>query len=212
MPTNSSRQHILQSIAAASQRRLACIDTAEVGAEIIYKAIEPDAVTCFKNELEAISGQFILCENSVDLFDKLKVVLLEKGISTLFCRDSSIANNLAITNINYCNDEVEFINMEAGITECEFLVARTGSVLISSASPSGRQMNVFPPIHFVIANVSQLVDYPEDALVAIQKKYNHSLPSIISTITGPSRTADIEKTLVLGAHGPKEFIVLLSKV
>jgi len=212
MPINSSRQHILQSIAAASQRRLACIDTAEVGAEIIYKAIEPDAVTCFKNELEAISGQFILCENSVDLFDKLKVVLLEKGISTLFCRDSSIANNLAITNINYCNDEVEFINMEAGITECEFLVARTGSVLISSASPSGRQMNVFPPIHFVIANVSQLVDYPEDALVAIQKKYNHSLPSIISTITGPSRTADIEKTLVLGAHGPKEFIVLLSKV
>jgi L-lactate dehydrogenase complex protein LldG len=56
------------------------------------------------------------------------------------------------------------------------------------------------------------VDYPEDALVAMQEKYGNSLPSTISTITGPSRTADIEKTLVLGAHGPKEFIVFLVKV
>jgi L-lactate dehydrogenase complex protein LldG len=102
--------------------------------------------------------------------------------------------------------------MQAGITGCEFLVARTGSVVISSALPSGRQMNVFPPIHIVLAHVSQLVDYPEDAFVAIQNKYGEDLPSIISTITGPSRTADIEKTLVLGAHGPKEFIVFLSKV
>ncbi|MEI7503277.1 MAG: LUD domain-containing protein, partial [Paludibacter sp.] len=71
---------------------------------------------------------------------------------------------------------------------------------------------VFPPIHIVIANESQLVGFPEDALVSIQKKYSNNLPSMISTITGPSRTADIEKTLVLGAHGPKEFIVFLSKV
>jgi L-lactate dehydrogenase complex protein LldG len=69
----------------------------------------------------------------------------------------------------------------------------------------------FHPFTFVLARVSQLVNYPEDALVGMQQKYNDKLPSLISTITGPSRTADIEKTLVLGAHGPKEFIVFLSK-
>ena len=92
------------------------------------------------------------------------------------------------------------------------MVARTGSVLVSSASQSGRQLNVFPPIHIVLAHVSQLVNYLDEALVAIQQKYGNHLPSIISTITGPSRTADIEKTLVLGAHGPKEFVVFLSKM
>lgn len=99
--------------------------------------------------------------------------------------------------------------MEAGITGCEFLIARTGSVLVSSASLSGRQMHAFPPVHFIMAYQSQLVDYPENALKAIQQKYGTKLPSAITTITGPSRTADIEKTLVLGAHGPKELIVLL---
>jgi len=62
-----------------------------------------------------------------------------------------------------------------------------------------------------LAHVSQLVDYPEEAYLAIQKKYGDSLPSSVTTITGPSRTADIEKTLVLGAHGPKEFLVFLCK-
>jgi L-lactate dehydrogenase complex protein LldG len=46
----------------------------------------------------------------------------------------------------------------------------------------------------------------------MQKKYGEQLPSSISTITGPSRTADIEKTLVLGAHGPKEFVVFLAEL
>lgn len=212
MTNNSSRQQILELIAAASKRRLAYVDTSSETTEEIYKAIEPDAVSCFKNELETISGQLIVCENNDDLFKKLHDFVINKEIKSLFCRDNSIYSQLEKTKIPFTNDEAEFINMQAGITKCEFLVARTGSVLVSSASQSGRQMNVFPPIHIVIANVSQLVDYPEDALVAIQKKYNNNLPSIISTITGPSRTADIEKTLVLGAHGPKEFIVFLSKV
>jgi L-lactate dehydrogenase complex protein LldG len=73
-------------------------------------------------------------------------------------------------------------------------------------------MNVFPPIHIVIAHASQIVNYPEDALNAMQEKYGEHLPSCISTITGPSRTADIEKTLVLGAHGPKEFVVFLAEL
>lgn len=212
MANNSSRQQILERIAAASKRRLAYVDTTSASAEDIYKPIEPDAITCFKNELETISGQFVLCENKDDLFKKLQAFVIKNDLKSIFCRDKSICNHLETIKIAFTNDEAEFVNMQAGITKCEFLIARTGSVLVSSASQSGRQMNVFPPIHIVIANASQLVDYPEDALVAIKKKYGNNLPSIISTITGPSRTADIEKTLVLGAHGPKEFIVFLSKV
>jgi L-lactate dehydrogenase complex protein LldG len=89
------------------------------------------------------------------------------------------------------------------------LVSRTGSVLISSKQASGRRLLVFPNIHIVVAYSSQLVHDIKDALKFIRKKYNNHLPSMITTISGPSRTADIEKTLVQGAHGPKEIYIFL---
>ena len=99
--------------------------------------------------------------------------------------------------------------MEVGITQCEYLIARSGSVMVSSAQLSGRQMAVYPPIHIIIAYTEQLVTHVKDAIEEIQKKYGKKLPSLITTITGPSRTADIEKTLIIGAHGPKEIYVFM---
>jgi len=211
MPTNS-RQDILQRIAAAQTGRLAFVENPDNNQEEIYKPIAPDAINCFKNELEAISGQCILCDNEQDLYNKLSVFVEQRKVQYIFCRDSYIASQLEQNKILHSTAESDFNGMQVGITGCEFLVARTGSVLVSSDSQSGRQMNVFPPVHIVLAHTSQLVNFLEDALVAIHEKYENALPSTISTITGPSRTADIEKTLVLGAHGPKEFIVFLSKV
>ena len=213
MPVNSSRQIILHKIAEAGLKRPAfAANTAVLNSEGIYKPILPDAVMCFKNELELINGQCILCDNESDLYARLSSFVLQKEIPYLYCLDSYVSTQLSAYHIPFSNDKTDFDGMQAGITGCEFLVARTGSVVVSSASESGRQMNVFPPVHIVLAHISQLVDYPEDAYVAIQEKYGDAIPSSISTITGPSRTADIEKTLVLGAHGPKEFVVFLCKV
>jgi len=210
---NSSRQEIFQRIATASKRRLLSvnIETPPSG-DSIYKLVLPDKITCFKNELEAINGQCVICANETDLYAQLKLFVAKKELPYIFCRDTYIAQQLESNGIPFTFDEAHFESMQASITGCEFLVARTGSVLVSSSSQSGRQLNVFPPIHIVLAHVSQLVNYLNEALIAVQQKYDNHLPSTISTITGPSRTADIEKTLVLGAHGPKEFIVFLSKM
>lgn len=207
---SNSRQDILKRITAAQTERSVFFHK-EIN-QAIYKPISPDPLTCFKNELETISGQCILCDNESDLYLKLKLFVSQRSLPFLFCKDKYISSQLEKSEIAFSIDESDFLEMEAGITGCEFMIARTGSVIVSSASQSGRQMNVFPPIHIVLANISQLVDYPEDALDAIQRKYGDDLPSIISTITGPSRTADIEKTLVLGAHGPKEFIIFITKM
>ena len=209
MPTNSSRHRILQLIAETGKNRPVSAIVFDSTLEEIYKPILPDAVSCFKTELELINGQCILCDDETDLYSRLSSFVQQNNYPFLYCRDSYIASQLEMHQIPFSNANVDFESMQAGITGCEFLIARTGSVLASSASESGRQMNVFPPVHIVLAHVSQLVNYPEDAYNAIQEKYGDSLPSTISTITGPSRTADIEKTLVLGAHGPKEFIVFL---
>ena len=68
---------------------------------------------------------------------------------------------------------------------------------------------MYPEIHVVIAYADQLVDDLKDAFVAVQAKYSGKIPSMLSVITGPSRTADIEKTLVVGVHGPKEVFLFL---
>jgi L-lactate dehydrogenase complex protein LldG len=98
---------------------------------------------------------------------------------------------------------------DAGITACEALVAQTGSILVSSASCGGRALSVLPHVHVVVATVDQIVSTLADALDAARSQHAGRLPSMLSFITGPSRTGDIERILVLGAHGPKELLVLL---
>ena len=81
--------------------------------------------------------------------------------------------------------------------------------MVSSKQMSGRRLNVYPEVHIVLAYASQLVPDLKQALKQVKLKYEPNYPSMITFITGPSRTADIEKTLVLGAHGPKEIYVFL---
>jgi L-lactate dehydrogenase complex protein LldG len=97
---------------------------------------------------------------------------------------------------------------DAGISECDALVAQTGSVLVTNRSAGGRALSVLPPHHVVIARREQLVADLPAAFALIQKKYAPNFPSMISFITGPSRTGDIERILVLGAHGPKKLTIL----
>jgi len=98
---------------------------------------------------------------------------------------------------------------DAGITACEALVAQTGSILVSSATCGGRALSILPHVHVVVATCDQIVATLGDALHAARERYSNRLPSMLSFITGPSRTGDIERILVLGAHGPKELVVIL---
>ena len=98
---------------------------------------------------------------------------------------------------------------DAGITSCESLVAQTGSILVSSATSGGRALSILPHVHVVVATIDQIVATLADALHAATAHREGHLPSMLSFITGPSRTGDIERILVLGAHGPKELILIL---
>jgi L-lactate dehydrogenase complex protein LldG len=81
--------------------------------------------------------------------------------------------------------------------------------MILSTLQSGRSVSVYAPVHICIAYTSQLVYDIKDGLQLIKTKYGANLPSLITLATGPSRTADIEKTLVVGVHGPKEVFCFL---
>ena len=80
---------------------------------------------------------------------------------------------------------------------------------MSSAQDSGRMVSVYAPVHICIAWTHQLVYDIREGLDLLMEKYKNKIPSFITLATGPSRTADIEKTLVVGVHGPKDVYVFL---
>jgi len=184
-------------------------DTSYVQDEI-YQPVN-ELLSTFITEFEAIAGKCVLVDNQQDLIEKIISLLREKGIQQVYVEDESLRNYLKHADLPVFDSGNFPENMVCGITACEFLIARTGSVMISTGAGSGRKAHVFPPIHMIIADENQLVKFPQDAIVALKEKYQNQLPSQISTITGPSRTADIEKTLVMGAHGPKELIIFVRR-
>lgn len=107
----------------------------------------------------------------------------------------------------YDKDALEACDL--GITTCEALVAQTGSVLLTSRASGGRALSVLPPHHLVVATADQLLPDLPDAMAFVRGKYGQDLPSLVTLHTGPSRTGDIERTIVLGAHGPKRLTVVL---
>jgi len=128
-----------------------------------------------------------------------------KGELTILAQNA-IALPVCSTDGPYSVEELEAC--DAAITECDAIIAQTGSVLITGRSAGGRALSVLPPHHIVIVKRSQLVPDLTEAFSLLRDKYSSNYPSFISFITGPSRTGDIERVLVLGAHGPKKLTIL----
>jgi L-lactate dehydrogenase complex protein LldG len=123
----------------------------------------------------------------------------------------AVASGLGLPRVQtdggYAVSDLE--SCDVGLTECEALVAQTGSVLVSAPSAGGRALSVLPLHHVVLARRSQVVPDLGVALQRVQEKFRGKFPSFLSFISGPSRTGDIERILVLGAHGPKKLTILL---
>lgn len=175
----------------------------------VYHSIDLPLEQAFKENLEMVNGSVYICQSENDVYSRLKAFLSEYSEENIACKDFEIQDQLKKLDIAFSQKEELPKSLEIGITTCEFLVAHTGSIMVSSALSGGRQLFVYPPVHIVIARKSQLVDYLGAAYSNINEKYGNNLPSQITLITGPSRTADIEKTLVLGAHGPRELHVYI---
>lgn len=174
-----------------------------------YKDEEDPLDVTFAREFTNVAGQFVYCDGEINLIENLIILLEKLKLTKLYVWDKNLQKFLDQYGFPYHKHRSDFDDIEVGVTACEALIARNGSILISNADASGRRLSVYPPVHIVIAKTSQLVMDIKHGMALMREKYGNDLPSMITTITGPSRTADIEKMLVLGAHGPKELYLLL---
>lgn len=173
----------------------------------VYKPMNETSDVNFAQEFSKAGGVFIYCDNESEVVSTLSALQTECEWNNIYCAEPEFQYLLTQAGVPFESDEESLKQMSVGITGCEFLISRLGSIMVSSKT--SRRLNVYPEIHLVIAYVNQLVDDLKDAFVAVQTKYSGKLPSMLTVITGPSRTADIEKTLVMGAHGPRELFVIL---
>lgn len=211
MEASTGKEGILKNIRKALTQS---VDQPFPGIEKINFAFEKtddDLSVLFAEKFSSLLGNFSFCANEEDLVDQIRQLVTDRGWTEVHCADENIKT--ALSSFGFpAFSERSLGDADVSITKCEVLVARTGSMVLSSTESSGRLTSVYAPVHICIAKASQLVYDIKDALVFMQKKYGDHLPSMISFATGPSRTADIEKTLVVGVHGPKEvFCFLLDK-
>ncbi len=156
-----------------------------------------------------VGGQFVYCSNMEELTSGLQALLKEASVKKVFCSEDFLAGLLTNGEIEMTNNWQDIYSCDVAVTSCEALVARLGTIVCSSAHLGGRQSMAATPMHVVIATNKQVVYGLDDAIRHLNEKYKTDMPSLLSFITGPSRTADIEKTLVYGAHGPKELYLFM---
>jgi L-lactate dehydrogenase complex protein LldG len=207
--STTSKEKILKKIRKAlihkSSQEIGDVDK---DSEIFTVSEEPLEIQ-FAQNLSALNGKFVFCENETEFIENFEFFVKDNNWDNVFTLEPAIKTMLAQKNIKFSDKESDLLKTDIGITFCECLVARTGSVMLTSKQASGRRVPVYSNFHIVIAYTSQLVHNIKDGLKLIKEKYNTQVPSVICTISGPSRTADIEKTLVQGAHGPREIFVFL---
>jgi L-lactate dehydrogenase complex protein LldG len=148
--------------------------------------------------------------------DHVRVLMKSAGWRKIGVHEHALVNRLAqdleleALSTDQPFDARELEQCDAGITGCEALIAQTASVLVTTRSSGGRALSVLPPHHVVLATRDQLVGSMADGYRLLYERYgDNNWPSFFSFITGPSRTADVERVLVLGAHGPKRLTVIL---
>ncbi len=187
-----------------------------------YQGAGVDPVKHFGQEFTALGGVF----HGVDNFDSciLKVVELvgQKSPDRILLGGGPLLEQLNLSkrfppNIRVITvDQListtcweSFFAADLGISEVDYLVAETGTVVLHSSPHQPRSLSLLPPIHIAIAERRQLVSDLFDLFPSSPNGPAPALPACITFITGPSKTGDIELKLVTGVHGPGEIHVIL---
>jgi L-lactate dehydrogenase complex protein LldG len=211
MSMSPAKGNILKKIREALSESVPVPFPQSEGNSTVFELPKQENELEFGEQFSKLQGRFVYCADETEMAAQLTELVKVKGWTKLYCNELPLREKLqALGYDNY--DATDLASCDAGITTCELLVARTGTIVLSSAPASGRTVSVYAPVHICIAYTSQLVYEVKDGLQQLRDKYAGNLPSLITFASGPSRTADIEKTLVVGVHGPKEvFCFLIEK-
>ena len=176
----------------------------------------------FELELTRIGGRFHIARTAGAVCDYVENLVSIKQTKTVIGWDAAVisktrlSERLERSGVQFISNderrsETEFINkaVEAGIgiTAVDYALADTGTLVLITGAGRARSVSLLPPVHVAILKPEQIIAGLDELIPRLNA--DRDLASAVIFITGPSRTADIELTLVVGVHGPQELHVVL---
>ena len=181
-------------------------DTAQLRGWKVYRADNSGTALDYIYNLAVSSEAASVVRSNEEVFQIVNVdePLSSKGIDVAVM-DSSLGPAREVLRQKAADADL-------GITGVDYAIAETGSAVVLPRRGLSRLVSLLPPVHLAIVRRDQIVDSLEDLFILRRLAYyrgNGDMGSYMNFITGPSRTADIEQTLVIGVHGPKEVHLVL---
>ena len=170
----------------------------------------------FKEKAEAFTVKVIRCASSEEAEKAINNEIKKGGFKKVVSVPLEKINLEAVKEQSQ-NDGIEFITdlnrdvieqADLGISEFDLGISTLGTIIQDAEDVYKRLVSTLPLTHLAIISTKSLIPTFEDALDVIQKTYGDKPPGFIACVTGPSKTADIERVLTIGVHGPEFLIVV----
>ena len=182
--------------------------------------VGPSPVEMFREKLEMVGGHCIVVRDEAEAARSLSEILAELQTTPLRARRIALSDGPSVSRlINAAEGEVEevttspnaadLLGYDVGVTTAQAAIAETGTLVLESESERHRLVSLLPPVHIAIVKAEDICLTLGDALRHVRRGGQSGMSRAITFITGPSRTADIELTLTIGVHGPKELYVIV---
>ena len=162
-----------------------------------------ELMTRFTTQLESVGAQWTLVRGEVEAARALRRILSDAGAKRVAGSDAPLLGRLLPERLTDLSRD-ELFTCDAGVTTAQWGIAETGTLVLESARERSRLASLVPPMHVALLSTSRICASLADALARVDVS-SHA----VTLITGPSRTSDIELTLVVGVHGPQVVHILL---
>ena len=164
----------------------------------------------FISEAERVNAQVVRLDSMAEVPAAAAQVCADAGAASL-----KVAPHPALQALEWSGHNVAFGigkgDDPVGLSMAYAAVAETGTLVLRSGDDTPTTLNFLPDVHTVVIRASDVEACYEDVWVKLRKaadKTGPKMPRTVNWITGPSRTADIDQTLLLGAHGPRKLVIL----
>lgn len=183
--------------------------------EAVLPAFEPssDALTTrLRQKLEAVHTSVDVVSTDVQLSESIFKFLercgseMRVGVSASIDKDTLLANKQVA--FYTCED---LANCQTIITSAPYAIAETGSLILPSGVTRPTLANFLPDNCIVLLDEANIVSYLEAGFEKVRNS-DAGMPRALNLISGPSKTADIEQTLIYGAHGPIQLHVIIRRI
>jgi L-lactate dehydrogenase complex protein LldG len=177
-------------------------------------------IDIFRNELGKVNGLSKVVNNEAELRRYLSNVTTEHDSKSFIVWGTALIEQLKVIEclksdglrVIKSHDKKHLERADIGITEADYAIADSGTLVLFSNPQKPRLASLIAPIHIVILDSNNIVPNIFELFQILKYKseiHSKNIMSCIAFITGPSRTADIELNLTLGVHGPKEVHILI---